>query len=135
VIYSFYLGAYMRRLFIVGFFVDQSGCKQVEDYLFEGRNITDLNVLINVIQRLAYVGQDLLDTNMAKHIDGPLFELRKDRHRIFYCQDGDRFVLLSAFTKATQKTPPAEIRRAFDYFNEYQQTKNFFELGIPPLGG
>ena len=59
---------FQRRLsyrFIIGFFVRQDGTKPVEDYLFEGKNQTDLVVLINVIQRLALLGLDLLDTNMA----------------------------------------------------------------------
>lgn len=122
----------MRQRYIVGFFVNQKGEKPVEDYLADGKNITDFIVLINVIQRLAYVGQQILDTNMAKHIEGPIYELRKDRHRIFYAEDGDRFVLLSAFQKKTQKTPEKEIDTAFMYYDEYLDTHSFFELSFPP---
>jgi hypothetical protein len=91
----------MRRKYSVAFFVDHQENIPVFEYLFDQKNEKDLNVLINVIQRLAFVGQDLLDTNMAKPIEGPLFELRKDRHRIFYAKFGPRFVLLSAFLKNT----------------------------------
>lgn len=70
---------------------------------------------------------------MAKHIDGPIFELRKDRHRILYCQDGPRFVLLSAFLKRTQKTPLVEIEQAHKLYKEYLLTKGYFELRFPSL--
>ena len=123
----------MHQKYIVGFYVDREGKRQVEQYLFQEKNLTDLAILINVIQRLAIVGQDLLDTNMAKPLEGLIFELRKDRHRILYAPDGKRFVLLSAFLKRTQKTPPEEIRLAKKRFAEYQETDRFYELKLPPL--
>ncbi len=112
----------MRRKYSVALFIDHQGNIPVIEYLFDQKNEKDLSVLINVIQRLAFVGQDLLDTNMAKPIEGPLFELRKDRHRIFYAKFGPRFVLLSAFLKNTQKTPQREIQIAMDYYQEYTET-------------
>jgi phage-related protein len=123
----------MRRKYSVAFFVDHQENIPVFEYLFDQKNEKDLNVLINVIQRLAFVGQDLLDTNMAKPIEGPLFELRKDRHRIFYAKFGPRFVLLSAFLKNTQKTPQREIQIAMDYYQEYTETGNCQEFNFPSL--
>lgn len=123
----------MRQEYIVGFFEDRQGNRPVEQYLFQEKNLTDLVTMINVIQRLAIVGQDLLDTKMAKHLEGPIFELRKDRHRILYAPDGKRFVLLSAFLKKTQKTPAEEVDLAQERFAEYQDTGRFYELKLPPL--
>ena len=123
----------MQRRYSVAFFIDHQGNNPVSEYLFDQKNEKDLIILIQVIQRLAYVGQDLLDTNMAKPIEGPLFELRKDRHRIFYARFSSRFVLLSAFFKGTQKTPPAEIQIAMDYHQEYTETGNCQELNFPSL--
>lgn len=123
----------MRRKYSVAFFVDHQENIPVFEYLFDQKNEKDLNVLINVIQRLAFVGQDLLDTNMAKPIEGPLFELRKDRHRIFYAKFGPRFVLLSAFLKNTQKTPQREIQIAMDFYQEYTETGNCQEFKFPSL--
>jgi len=121
----------MVKRFAVGFFVDRKGNIPVRDYLFDGTNEKDISVLINVIQRLAFIGQAILDTNMADHIEGPIYELRKDRHRILYAQDGERFVLFSAFIKKTQKTPPEEIRRAQRYYQEYLETGKFYEIQFP----
>lgn len=123
----------MRYKYSIGFFVDEDGNKPVEAYLLDEKNIKDLTVIINVIQRLAIVGLDLLDTNMAKRITSTVFELRKQRHRIMYTQDKKRFVLLSAFYKRTQKTPEKEIYKAERYYDEYQVTKGFYELDLPTL--
>ncbi len=123
----------MRRKYSVALFIDHQGNIPVNEYLFDQKNEKDLNILIHVIQRLAFVGQDLLDTNMAKPIEGPLFELRKDRHRIFYTKFGQRFVLLSAFPKNTPKTPQREIQIAMDYYQEYTETGNCQEFNFPSL--
>lgn len=122
----------MRQKYSIGLFVSRDGIIPVQEYMFDEKNLTDLSVLINVIQRLAYIGQAILDTDMAKHIDGPIFELRKDRHRILYCQDGQRFVLLSAFLKRTQKTPQSEIDTAYKHYEDYTQTKGCLELTLLP---
>lgn len=48
-----------------------------------------------------------------KHIEGPIWELRPLRDRIFFAGlDEDEFVLLHHFTKKTQKTPKREIEKA-----------------------
>jgi phage-related protein len=100
--------------------------------MFDESNLTDITTLINVIQRLALIGLDILDTHMAKRLEGPLYELRKDRHRILFAPDGVRFVLLSAFLKRTQKTPRAEIELALERFEQYKRGGGFFELTLPP---
>lgn len=132
-IYCCVSGDWMRYKYSIGFFVDEDGNKPVEAYLFDDRHIKDLSIMINVIQRLALVGQDLLDTKMAKRITPNIFELRKQRHRIMYAQDEKRFVLLSAFFKRTQKTPEKEIHKAERYYDEYQVTKGFYKLDLPTL--
>jgi phage-related protein len=70
---------------------------------------------------------------MAKHIDGPLFELRKDRHRILFARDirMSRFVLLSTFYKDSQKTPLEEIERAQIYWNDYLSTGRCEIFAVP----
>ncbi len=123
----------LRYRYLVGFFVNRDGSKPVETYMISNANLTDLSVLINVIQRLALIGLDIVNTNMGKRIQGQIYELRKDRHRILFVPDGERFVLLSAFTKKTGKTPPEEIERAVQYYNVYQETGDWFELKLPSL--
>ena len=125
----------LRYRYGIGFFANRDGSKPVEEYMVADANLTDLNVLINVIQRLALIGLDILDTKMAKHIQAPIYELRKDHHRILFAPDGERFVLLCAFTKKGDKTPPQETERAQKNFKVYQETGGWFELKLPSLEG
>ncbi len=55
----------------------------------------------------------LLGMPHAKHIDGKLWELRPGPHRFFYfAYVGRRFVILHAYRKQSQKTPPQELATA-----------------------
>ncbi len=122
----------MPKRWPIAFFVAQDDTCPVFEYMFDGKNEKDLSTIINVIQRLSRVGNDLIDTNMAKHIDWPICELRKDRHRIFYAQDDQGiFILLSAFLKETQQTPRNKIEEAKRNYEEYLELKNRMEFDIP----
>ena len=121
----------MRRIYDVALFIDRKGNNFVQNYLQNINNQKELISLINVIQRLSCIGQYLLDTNMAKRIDGPIFELRKGRHRILYAKFNDRFILLSAFIKKTKKTPNREIRLARKRYDEYKKTGKCLIMKIP----
>lgn len=59
----------------------------------------------------------VLDEPFSKHIKGKIRELRvdfgKNKHRIFYFTFINKnIILLHAFLKHTQKTPPSEIKIA-----------------------
>ena len=105
-------------------FRDASGRQPVMDYLFALTSLDDMQLICRVVQRLSYVGLGLMDTKMAKHIEGPIFELRKDRHRIMFARDMEkyRFVLLSTFYKNSYHTPLDEIEKAQLYWNDYLKT-------------
>ncbi len=123
----------MRKRWQIACYIDKNNRRPVVEYMFDDKNGKDFMVIIAVIQRLSRVGTDLVDTEMSKHIDGPIFELRKDRHRIFYAEDmnNTRFVLLSAFLKETQKTPPENIQEAQDYWRDYLKTGKCEVFEIP----
>ena len=105
----------------VALFIGQDDSNPVFDYIYDDKNDKDLISIIKVVQRLGRVGQNLLDTDMAKPLGDHIFELRKDRHRITYVQDKERFILLSAFLKKTQKTPTEEIALALKRHEEYRR--------------
>lgn len=117
----------------MGFFEDRRGSRPVQEYLAAITDVTDLSHILLVIQRLSILGQSLLETKQAKHIEGDIYELRPGRHRILYAQDGNRFVLLSAFIKKTDKTPRSEIDNALSNYREYQNTGGFFEQTVKPI--
>ena len=62
---------------------------------------------------------------LVKHIEGKLWELRKESdtniYRVLYVFfTGKRIVLLHGFTKKTQKTPKGEIEIALKYLSRYE---------------
>ena len=105
-------------------FRDASGRQPVIEYISALTNLDDMELIFHVVQCLSRVGLGLVDTKMAKHIEGPIFELRKDRHRIMFARDMDRrrFVLLSTFYKRSYETPLEEIEKAQAYWNDYLRT-------------
>ncbi|HEY62229.1 MAG TPA: hypothetical protein G4N95_06210 [Anaerolineae bacterium] len=121
----------IRQRFTIYMYKNANGIVPVQDYLFAGTNQKDISIMINVIQRLARVGQDLLDTNMAKPLGNNIYELRKDRHRILYAPYQQGFALLSAFLKKSQKTPPEEIKTAIQRYEQILEYNTVVPLKIP----
>ncbi len=89
----------------------------------------------------AKVGHDLallrsrglsLGFPQVSHIEGKIFELRVrggQAHRILYfATSGQRFVLLSAFTKRTAKTPKREVEVARARMEDFERRHQKGEL-------
>lgn len=103
------------------FYEDRDGYSQLIEYIEELKSRTDkdsrikLNKINEYIFMLAESGT-LLPANIAKHLDGEIWELRPIRDRILFAGVfGDSFVLLHSFvkkTQKTQKTPKREIEQA-----------------------
>lgn len=119
----------------VAFYIHHNNTCPVEDYMFDGKNETEFEIMVAVIQYLAYVGEAIFDTNMAKKFydHEPICELRKSRFRIFFAKDKplNRYVMLAAFFKKTQKTPPEELAQAEKYWAEYLKYKKAKDYDIP----
>lgn len=119
----------------IAFYVHHDNSCPVEEYLFDGKNETDFDIIISAMQYLAQAGESIFDTNMAKKFfdHDPICELRKSRHRIFYAKDKllNRYVMLAAFVKKTQQTPPEELAQAEKYWKEYLKFKRVKEFDIP----
>lgn len=77
--------------------------------------------ILQVIGQLQELGPLIQGTKLDKLIDGSFRELRKNRHRIIYCRDNKRFILLVAFLKTTDRTPIKFIDMAKKRFKEYQK--------------
>ena len=61
-----------------------------------------------------------LSTEITKHLDEDIWELRPGYNRIFYFYRGQNgFVLLHHFRKKSQKTPRREIERAKTERDDY----------------
>ena len=74
-----------------------------------------------VVDRLAQFGsQELVRLKKAEKMND-VWQLRVERHRVFYFWDSERrtYILLNGFLKQRQKTPPREIGRAERLKREY----------------
>jgi len=107
----------------VQFYVKSSnGEKPVENFL---KDLSPLvQAKINKYIELLRVSNGYLDEPLSRHITGKIRELRVDfkhiRHRVFYFTFiGQRIILLHGFIKKTAKTPPAEINKALNYYNDF----------------
>lgn len=73
------------------------------------------------IQLLADNGTHL-PSNITKHIENDIWELRPGNNRILYFYfDNKKFVLLHQFRKKTQKTPKSEIEKAAREVADYKE--------------
>lgn len=60
-----------------------------------------------------------------KHIEGAIWELRPQKNRIFFANiDGNEFIILSIFKKATRKTPQNEMDKAKRMLDRYMRGEN-----------
>jgi phage-related protein len=111
----------MSKRWQIACFQEADGNQPVVEYIVGLTNLDDLELIFHGIQRLSRAGLALIDTKMVKRIDGSIFELRKNRHRIMFAEDTgkSRFVLLSAFLKETEHTPLEEITRAHVFWDDY----------------
>lgn len=65
-----------------------------------------------------------MPSNVTKHIEDGIWELRPGNNRVFYFfYEDDIFVLLHAFRKKTQKTPRREIEKAKNEREDYLSRK------------
>ena len=102
------------------FYEDDQGNHPVADYIKGVNDPKQKALLLQVINLLEDLGPDIQGTNMDKLIEGSIRELRKGRHRVLYGRVGNTFVLLAAFLKSSQKTPPEQKLIAQRRFDEYQ---------------
>ena len=66
-----------------------------------------------------------LPTDIAKHLEDEIWELRPGKNRIlFFHYNKDTYVLLHHFRKKTQKTPHKEIEKAKAEMNDYISRKD-----------
>ena len=117
--------------FEIEFFETENGKCDVGDWLddLEKRAETDKDARVQLGQTSHAIG--LLAQNgtrnpakIVEHLDGDIWELRPGCNRVMLFQFvGKKFVLLHHFRKTTQKTPPAELKRAEaerkDYLRRY----------------
>ncbi len=92
----------------VVFYKDSRGRSPISEYL-NALPVAEQAAALEAFRLLREFGT-LLGMPHAKHISGKLWELRPGPHRLFYfAYIGRRFVILHAYRKQSQKTPPREL--------------------------
>ncbi len=104
---------------------DKNGKSELQEYLKQLQNnpSKDNNIkfkkITSYIDNLSMYGLTLGEPYI-KHIDSDIWELRPIRDRILFASwYNNKFILLSVFTKNTQKTPRKEIEKAKRLLKDY----------------
>ena len=114
-------------MYKVTLYEDRNGRSEIKEQLDElkVKALTNKDARIQFKSIVFYIS--LLEKNgtwmpsdITKHIEGDIWELRPGNNRVlYYYFKDDTFVLLHMFRKKTQKTPKSEIekakREAIDY--------------------
>lgn len=123
-------------MYKIYFYKDKNGREPVKEYIVSlaGKKDKDsrikANKIANYIDILQQYGTQV-GKPYIKHLDGDIWELRPLRDRILFAAwDGSGFLLLSVFTKQTQKTPLREIERAKSNLSDYRERSADNEQGI-----
>lgn len=106
---------------------NSKGESEVKDYILDLQKHQNKNNKINYTKIIAYIrllkenGVELVEP-YVKHINEEIWELRPLRNRILFANlSNNIIILLSIFTKKTQKTPKKEIEKAKKFLNDYIQ--------------
>lgn len=115
-------------MYEIEFYEKPSGESELLAFIDELRkkSVTNKDARIQYRQICLYIellqkNGTALPSNIIKHIDENIWELRPGNNRIFYfyfdCEN--TFVLLHHFRKQTQKTPKSEIAKAKSERDDY----------------
>ena len=118
-------------MYKIEFYENQHGESDVWDFLetLRIKSTTNKDARIQYNQIIFYI--DLLakngtnlPTNITKHLEDDIWELRPGNNRVFYFYyDESQYVLLHHFRKKSQKTPKREIIRAKSERDDYIRQK------------
>jgi len=115
-------------MYQVDFYEDRDGYSDVAEYvhqLDQSKQKQDKQVLTKISYQLALLEQlgnqmGMPQSRFLKGYRHPLLELRPLPERFFYAGwKKDRYVILSHYTKKSDKTDPREIEKALDRLDDW----------------
>lgn len=119
-------------MYQIEFYSQDNGFSPIEELMdnLQDRALTNKDAriqwkqLVRQLEDLSNLGREHLPTNITKHIEDDIWELRPGRRRIlyFFYKDGI-YVMLHSFIKKTQKTPRREIEKAKRERDDYLRRK------------
>ena len=126
------LGKERSSIFIVDFYETGSGYSPVRAFLDEldSKKDTVKDARIQFVQVSRYIdllrehGTASLSTDIIKHIEDEIWELRPGKNRVFFFfYSHETYVLLHHYVKKSGKTPRKEIERAKSEMNDHIRQK------------
>ena len=112
------------------FYEDRDGNSEIGDYFekishsHQKQDKAIFKKLVHQMNLLEMLGTQLKEpqAKYLKHLDLPLWELRPMPERIFYgTWQGDKFILLSHYTKKSNSTDPREINKALRLLKDWYE--------------
>jgi len=112
----------------IKFYLTARGDSPVEVFL-DSLSVKARAKCLSYLTLLAEQG-NTLSANYIRHLEGDLWELRPEfggtEYRLLYVVvTTEAVVVLHAFTKKTQRTPPGEIARALSRLAEVQEQADY----------
>jgi len=118
----------MQRKATIYYYISLTGDNPVKDFL-DSLSVKQQTKVLRIFQLIQVYGLDSVIPHIRKFSGTPLWEIRilgKDNIRIIYVAPGKTQVIaLHGFVKKTNKTPPKEIRAAF---NRWADWKSRYDL-------
>ncbi|MFA5715074.1 MAG: type II toxin-antitoxin system RelE/ParE family toxin [Candidatus Paceibacterota bacterium] len=120
----------MKKEYKIYYYIDKKGNEPVKEYI-TNQSVKERVKIFSFIDFLR-INNGYLDEPYSKHIKHKIRELRidfsKNKHRIMYFTfTGEKIILLSAFTKRTEKTPQSEIDKAVNNYNNFLINKEKYD--------
>ncbi|WP_323059100.1 type II toxin-antitoxin system RelE/ParE family toxin [Limosilactobacillus reuteri] len=119
-------------MYEIVFYEDKNGNSEISDYFEKISNSQQkqdkaiFKKLTHQMDMLEMLGTQLNEpqAKYLKHLKYPLWELRPMPERIFYgVWQGDKFVLLSHYTKKSNTTDPRELSKAMRLLQDWYERK------------
>lgn len=112
-------------MYSIKIYEDRYGKSEIKEYIRNLRQNTckdskiKFNKIISYMRILSENGLSIGEPYI-KYLGDEIWELRPLRDRILFgCWNNNKFILLSIFTKKTQKTPKNEIEKAKRLLKDY----------------
>ena len=114
-------------MYKIEFYEDKNGKSEIYKYIKKlnnnksKENRIKLKKIKAYMEMLSIYGLNLSEPYIKK-IDNEIWELRPLKDRILFASlHNNKFILLSVFTKKTQKTPKKEIEKAKKNLKDYKK--------------
>lgn len=111
---------YHGKIFTIEWFENESGKSKARAF-YESLSSKDRVKVLSLFERMGDIGK-IYDKTKFRHERDEIYAFKLQPHRFLSCFcKGQRIIVLTGFTKKSKKLPAKELKRAQDYFKEFQK--------------